>query len=251
MLFLVDSPGNVVHLIVEETELIVRPLADPRARHGCVECDGQFLIVELCTETKISGRLRQEFRFEPLLMLIDRVARDGKSLLEPIASIGRHCGQVRFDQVVENAQDAAVLRHRGLGMNAGDARWLERGADLPVEPGELFETFRHASKSDRKGRELARHEAVDRRSAERRIGERIPGPLLQCLQIPEVGAKVVRQDRMIDLVLAGKLSSIDPAELFEITADKACFLDAALGADLIEPAVEAVVAEKRCRHWRQ
>src|SRR3546814_4490146 len=75
------------------------------------------------------------------------------------------------------------------------------------------------------------------------VGLRVPGPGLQRLDVPDVALDLVVQDQRVDLVLARERGGVDGVEPGE---DRLVEIDsrfAALGTEVVDPVVMAVVAD--------
>ena len=248
---LVHALGDVVHLVAYFTKPLLGPPADVGPGEGGLEGEGQLLVEEFGPQAKIAGSPGKQLRLEPLLVRLDGDPGRLHGLVEPFPLAGGQLAQVGLHHVVEDAQHPAILLDRRLGVDLGHPLRIERRADLAKQPRELLEPVGHVGQPLGARGEVAGHQAVDRIAGQPRVPQRVPGPGLQPLQRPEPRAKLVCEQRVIHLIRPGELGRVDFGQPVEKLAAERGLPGPRRRADLVELAVEAVVAERRGRHGRQ
>jgi hypothetical protein len=164
---------------------------------------------------------------------------------------GREFVRVRQDQLVDQADHATVLLGHGLGMHARYPRRIEVGAHLREQGRDFLHSRSRGTEPIGHRREFARHQRVKRTTGELPIDLRVPSPALQGLGRPEVVAQLVVEQGGVDLIFARELAAIHLAEFGEHALRERKALRAACGAEVIELAVETMVADLRGEHRAQ
>ena len=189
--------------------------------------------------------LWQHCFFEPLLVFVDGVAGRLYRCPKTVLFVRGERTQPRLDHVSQDRENAAVLLDGGLGVNLGDTGGLEFLADLPQQARKLLQPHRGAVEPLAQWREFPRQEPVDGAAGEPYIDERIPRPLAQFFELPQVGAELVFEQCRVDLIGAGKRIAGDLTQLIQLPAVERSLPAACLGPHLSQLAVEAVVAQPR------
>ena len=160
------------------------------------------------------------------------------------------CAQVRHHEFVHQAQHARVLLDRRFGVDRRHARGHDVGAHLFEQAGQLLEPARHRAQALGQRRELAREQPVQRLPGQLRVDERVPRPVAVFFLRPDRVAQLVVEHRRVDLVRAREPGAVDRLQLAEHAPgprQRAC---TAGRAQVVEFAVETVIAELRRRDRR-
>ena len=171
-------------------------------------------------------------------------------LLQAVAIRRGQLRDVRHDEFVHQAQHTRVLLDCRFGVDRGHARGHDVGAHLFEQAGQLLEPARHRAQALGQGRELAREQTVQRLPGQLRVDERVPRPVAEFFLGPDRVAQLVVEHRRVDLVCAREPGAIDRLQFTEHPPGPRQRARTAGRAEVVEFAVETVIAELRRRHRR-
>ena len=193
---------NGVHLGSHATEFKLSAVANFLPCQSCAQCQRELFVEQFWSDPRVSLRAWNQHFFKPLLLLFNRLRGDFDRLEQPVALGITELGHLRTNGVLDDRQHAAILLESRLGMDERNTLGIERGPDLFKQFRELLQPSRHAGEPFLNGSELTRHQSIDRAARKLCVGDRVPRPLLQRIEPPEIALQLMVQQSEIDLLIA-------------------------------------------------
>jgi hypothetical protein len=225
--------------------------ADVGAREVGEQRVAKLCIKHLRTGAEVGLRGWDKRPRDPGLVLIDGGVERSDGAFEAALLRDGEFAFVRLNHAGDDRFEARVLRGVGRSMRDRHTRRHKGCARLLQKARHLFETIDRAFEALRQRRELARHQAIERPARETLVAERIPRPCLPGFGLPDACAQRIAEDGVVDLVGAAELGFVDRFELMKRLVRETQPGSAASGADIIDLAIEAVIACAGCAHGRE
>ncbi|MNU87219.1 hypothetical protein D3C71_770000 [compost metagenome] len=234
---------DAVHVLAHALEFGACTLADLGARQRGVQRELQLLVVQLRTDAEVALGVGHQGLVQPGLLFVDGLLQAIDGCLQALAVFGRQFADVRGDEGINDAQDAAVLLGHRLGMDLRHAGRVQVLAGLGEDLRQLLHACGGRLQALGQRCELACHQAVDRAAGDAVVDLRVPPGGLQHLGAPDLGLQLVAQDRRVHLVLARELADVDAVQVGDKALVGRQHLLLAGGAEVVDFGIVAVVAD--------
>jgi hypothetical protein len=152
----------------------------------------------------------------------------------------------RQDQLVDDRQRAAILSRIGLRMDFRHGFGNQRLAHLCEKARQLLHARGGGDQPLLDGREIARHQAIERAAAGVGVDQRVPAPVLVHIQREGFRLQRLGQHGGVDLIVERELRVVDGLQRVCGFLDDAGARGAARLADVIEFGVVPVLAGYGC-----
>ena len=183
-------------------EFGLSPRSDLASRERRIEGEPEFGVVKGGPQAEIALGSRQEFLFEP-----DLVLRYGRARVCDGGSQGglvgiRQNAELRHDQLIDQCQHAGVLFERGLGVDPGNTLGHQRLAYLCEKAWQFREAGADDAQPVRQRSEVPGQQQIKTVAGKLGVDEWVPTPLGQLLYTPDLVLELIRQKTRIDLIRA-------------------------------------------------
>ncbi len=239
--------GALVHMPVHTADGFFGARADLLARQRRVQREDELLFEQLLADGGAAMCIGDELRIDPGLVLINLGFEARDRGVERFAVAARQRIGGGHDHVVHDALEARILARVSLRVHRRDARRHELRACLHEGViGDGAHAARGVAEALGGGREISRHQRVERIARRALICDRVPGVRFEHGVCPHDRARFVFEDRGVDLIGARERGAVDAAEIAERAFGVRDARAAAGGRNVCDPVIVAVIAELRC-----